>query len=151
MEDEDHLRLLPRLQLEGEHRDLDGDRSEHQEIVAGEPGALRVEEMRADQQRQHQRAEQARPALLDAEAGELVERVSGGPALGPFAEAGLGLDERGRAAPRCVPRWRRRARGGVGTKETRGNRRCMLLSLNPLPTPAYGALAPRKESLSPSS
>ena len=70
MEHEDHLGLLPGLQLEGEHGRLDRERGQDQEVVAGEPGALRVEQVGADQQRQHQRAEQARPALLDAEADE---------------------------------------------------------------------------------
>ena len=99
------MRLLPGLELEGEHGDLDGDGGEDEEVVAGEPGALRIEEVGADQQRQHQRAEQARPALLDAEADELVERVRGGPALGPVADARLGLDEAGERRPDGGRRW----------------------------------------------
>ena len=99
MEDQDDLGLLPGLQLEGEHGDLDGDGGDDEEVVAGEPGALRIEQVRADQQRQHQRAEQAGPALLDAEADELVERVGGAALLGPGADAGLGLDEAGQWCP----------------------------------------------------
>ena len=74
-------------------------RGQHQEVVAGERGALRIEQVRADQQRQHQRAEQAGPALLDAEADEFVEDVRGGACSGPGADAGLGLDEAGERRP----------------------------------------------------
>ena len=74
-------------------------RGDDEEVVAGEPGALGIEQVGADQQRQHQRAEQAGPALLDAEADELVERVRGAPLLGPGADAGLGLDEAGQRRP----------------------------------------------------
>src|SRR6185503_7941827 len=78
---------------------LDGDGGDDEEIVAGEPGAFRIEQMRADQQPQHQRPEQAGPALLDAEADELVERVGGGTPARPGADAGLGLDEAGKWCP----------------------------------------------------
>jgi hypothetical protein len=75
VEDQDDLGLLPGLQLESEHGDLDDDRGDDEEVVAGEPGALRIEQVRPDQQRQHQRAEQTGPALLDAEADEFVKGV----------------------------------------------------------------------------
>ena len=72
LEDEDHPRLLPCLEAEGQHGRLDCHGGEDEEVVAGEPGALRIEEVGADQQGKQERTEQARPALLDAEAGELV-------------------------------------------------------------------------------
>ena len=99
VEDEDDLGLLPGLEPEGEHGGLDGDRREDQEIVAGERGTFRIEEVRADQQREHQRAEQARPALLDAEAEEFVGGSPGGAARGPGADAGFGVDETGQRRP----------------------------------------------------
>ncbi len=98
VEDEDHPRLLPCLQAEGQHGHLDCHGRKEEEVVAGEPGTLRVEEMGADQQGEQERTEQARPALLDAEADELVERVRGGAALGPIPDPRLGLDE---ARQRC--------------------------------------------------
>ena len=95
MEHEDHLGLLPGLQLEGEHARLDRKRGQEQEVVAGKPGALRVEGVGAEEKRQHQRSEQARPGLLEPEAEKLVEGAGGGPALGPIADARLRLDEVG--------------------------------------------------------
>jgi hypothetical protein len=84
--------------VKGQHGHLDCHGGEDEEVVAGEPGALRVEEVGADQQGKQERTEQARPALLDAEANELVERVRGGAALGPVPDPRLGLDE---ARQRC--------------------------------------------------
>ena len=95
-------------------------RGDDEEVVAGEPGALGIEQVRADQQRQHQRAEQAGPALLDAEADELVERVRGAPLLGPGADAGLGLDEARQRRPDAA-RWRCLATGAHGSRERRGS------------------------------
>ena len=100
MENENHHRFLPALELGGEHDDLHGDGGDDEEIVARESGAL------CGQKRCVPRisasisaAEQARPGLLQAEADELVERVGGGTPARPGADAGLGLDEAGKWCP----------------------------------------------------
>jgi hypothetical protein len=72
MEDEDHQRLVPAFQLQGQQGGLDGDRRQDQEIVAGDRGVLGPQQLGADQQGQHQRAEQAGPGLLQPEQQELI-------------------------------------------------------------------------------
>jgi phosphoribosyl-AMP cyclohydrolase len=64
--------------------------------------------MRADDQRQHQPAEQARPGLLEAEQQELVRPAVQTPALGP--RPGPGVERRD---PALDPRFDARRRGAI--------------------------------------
>ncbi len=78
-----------------EHARLDGNGAQGQEIIAGEGRVPGVEEMGAEQQYEHQRAEQAGPALLETEQQEFVD-----PAL--WARPGLeGLEARADASEAC--------------------------------------------------
>ena len=86
MEDEDHLRLLPCLQPENDHADLDGDGAEGDEIISGERDVVRVEQKRREQQGQHQSTEQAGPSLLDSEADKFEQALRPGPAHKPVPE-----------------------------------------------------------------
>src|SRR6185503_10009881 len=106
VEDEDHLGLLPGLELCREHGGLNGDGRQQQEVVTAERRPFRVEEVRGDQKGQQQRAEQRGPALLDAEAHEFIKAEGYTPALGPGAEARLLRDkarERGPVARPALP------------------------------------------------
>ena len=76
VEDEDDPRLLPALQLEREHRRLDGQRPDHQEVIPRDRRLLRPPQMRRQQQGQHRPAEQTGPALFDPEHQEF-EAVAG--------------------------------------------------------------------------
>jgi hypothetical protein len=58
-----------RFHPQGEHDRLDGQRRQDEKVVAGERRALRIEQVRADQEGQHECAEQARPALLNCRNG----------------------------------------------------------------------------------
>jgi hypothetical protein len=73
VEKQDDLRFGQRLQPEQQHARLDGQCGQRQEIIAMQQRVGGVEEMGGEQQCQHQCAEQARPALLEAEQQEFVE------------------------------------------------------------------------------
>jgi len=73
VEDEDHPCLAPSLEAECEHPGLNGGRGEGQEVIAAERGAVGVKQVRPQEQREQQAAEQAGPALLEAEQQEFVE------------------------------------------------------------------------------
>ena len=75
VEHEYHLGLVPGFEAEAEHRDLYHQGGHEQRIVAGDRRAGRIPQVGRDQQPEHQAAEQARPALLEAEEHELEERV----------------------------------------------------------------------------
>ncbi len=83
MEDRDHLGFPPAFEPEKQHAGLNRDGAQGEEIIAGEGRIPGIEEMRAEQQCQHQRAEQAGPALLEPEQQEFVE---------PALRAGRGLE-----------------------------------------------------------
>ena len=52
--------------------ELDRQRRQGQEVIARQRRIRRIEQVRAQQQRQHQGAEQAGPALLEAEQQEFI-------------------------------------------------------------------------------
>jgi len=82
VEGADHQRLTRTFQPQGQHRDLDRDRRQGQEIIAMQRRAGGIEKMGREQQGQHQSAEQAGPALLEAEQQKLI-----GPGAWPRRDA----------------------------------------------------------------
>jgi hypothetical protein len=99
VEQQDDLGLLQRLQPKGQHGDLDRDPRQKQKVVARERRTTRIPEERADDQRHHRAAEQARPRLLDAETDELVRKGTRWPLLGPSPDLRLCHDEAGERRP----------------------------------------------------
>ncbi len=75
MEDQDDLGFRQGLQPKKEHRELNRQRGDEQEIVARQPQRVRRQELRADDQGQHQPAEQAGPGLFQAEDQKLDQRA----------------------------------------------------------------------------
>jgi hypothetical protein len=73
MVDHDDFRLIQRLQARPEQHDLDGDHAEKQEVVARQWRGCGIVAVGRDHQRNRDAAEQAGPALLDAEAKEFIE------------------------------------------------------------------------------
>jgi len=98
---EDDLGFLDRLELEAKHQGLNQNGRDDEEIVSRERGVPRIEKMRGDEERQHQRAEKAGPGLLNAEADELVRKV-GGRSVGfrLFTEFGFPVDEARQRGPK---------------------------------------------------
>ena len=78
MIDQDHLGLVPRLQPSCEQRELNRDHAEKQEVVAREHSVRRIEAPDRDHQADGDAAEQAGPALLEAETKQFI-RPSGPP------------------------------------------------------------------------
>src|SRR5215510_14579027 len=93
MEKENHLRLFARFKTECQHGPLNCHRSEHEEIIAGEPGTPGIDKVGRDQEAEQEGAKEARPGQLDAEAYEFVERLRCAVLLGPIANARLLLDK----------------------------------------------------------
>jgi hypothetical protein len=112
VEGEDHLGLVHSFQPQRQHDDLDDEGGNGEEIVARQRRIGRIEKMRAEQQRQNQPAEQAGPALLEAEQQEFI---------GERAEPAVRLD-------RLQPRPDRREAG------------CAFGLANPLP-PVFSSVA----------
>jgi hypothetical protein len=67
--------------------------SEHEEVIAGEPGTPGIDKVGCDQEAEQEGPKEARPGLLDAEADEFVERLRGAVLLGPIAKTRLLLDK----------------------------------------------------------
>jgi hypothetical protein len=97
--DENDLGLVEGLELEKQHAGLNCERHQKQEIVARERGAVRIPEMRADNQRYHRAAEQARPSLLHAEANKLIGEGGCRPLRCPTTQAGLSGNEADQRRP----------------------------------------------------
>ena len=74
MVDQDHLCFIRCLQPARKQRDLNRDHAEKQKVVARKPRARRIEPPGGDHQEHSDPAEQAGPALLQAEAQEFVKR-----------------------------------------------------------------------------
>src|SRR5699024_4516407 len=72
MEDDDDDELTAGLESGGEHADLDEDGEDDEQIVARQPGVVRMEAGSKDDGSEHEGAEQARPRLLDPEGEELL-------------------------------------------------------------------------------
>src|SRR5215475_89936 len=106
MEEEDHMRLFARFKTEGQHRPLNCHRSEHEEVIAGEPGAPGIGKVGCNQEAEQEGPEEARPGLLDAEADEFVERLRGAVLLGPIANQRLLLDKARQRRPNAGGTWR---------------------------------------------
>src|SRR3546814_8267900 len=72
VEDQDDERLLRRFEPESEHGELDQHRADRDRVITVERRVGGPEQMRAEQQREHQPAEQARPAPFETEDEKLV-------------------------------------------------------------------------------
>jgi hypothetical protein len=72
MENENDDGLLPAFELGGEQDGLHGDGGDDEKIVARDWRVRGPEEMGAENEREHQAAEQARPGLLQTEEQELI-------------------------------------------------------------------------------
>ncbi len=90
VEDQDDERFLRRFEPESEHAKLDQHGADRDCVIAVQRGIVGPEEMRAQQQREHQGAEQARPALLETESEELEEPARAVPARPPSLRAASG-------------------------------------------------------------
>src|SRR5262249_3000307 len=95
--DEDDFRLLKGFEAACKQRGLDRDHAEEKEIVAGERRGRGIEAPGQDHQRNRDAAEQAGPALLQAEANEFIKRRRPWPPRHRAADARLSGAE---AAPR---------------------------------------------------
>jgi hypothetical protein len=89
------MTVVPALQPGGEQQGLHADRRQHQEVVAGERRVRRPQVVGADDQREHRRAEQAGPGLLQPEQQELVGPGAEPRALRPGPDARVHGDDAG--------------------------------------------------------
>src|SRR3546814_9607009 len=73
VKDQDDERFLRRFEPEHEHTELNQHRADGDRVIAVKRRAFGPEEMRAEKKCEHQAAEKARPALLEAEDEEFEE------------------------------------------------------------------------------
>lgn len=93
MEQDDDPQLLEGLQLEHHHEDLDDDGGQRQEVVPGQACVIRVPEPGGHKHCEEGGAEDAGPALLEAEDNELGELGADAAGRGTFKETARALIE----------------------------------------------------------
>ena len=89
VEDDDDARFAQCLEPQHEHEHLDGDRGEHEKVVARQHGVVGVPELGRDEHRQERCAEDARPGLLEHEHDEF-DGTRAPPVFGCTVEHSMG-------------------------------------------------------------
>src|SRR5271165_3661806 len=100
MKRKDNFRFFKRFEAGRKHPRLNDYSRQYEKVISGKRRMCRIPKMRREKHGKHQRAKQARPALLYTEPHKFVREMRERPApLGPKAKPSLPLDQAGKRRP----------------------------------------------------